>query len=277
MRTIVHLSDLHFGRVDQRLIAPITEAIKRLAPDLLVVSGDLTQRARPEQFAQAQRFLDSLPAPQVVVPGNHDIPLYNVYNRFVHPLRNYRQNISLDVEPTFFDDQIAVMGVNTARSLTFKNGRINEQQVQRIREHFSTLPEEVLKIVVTHHPFDLADGVDDDNRLGRAHMAMHELAALGVDLLLSGHLHATHAASTAGNYPIEGFAALVVQAGTATSTRGRGETNSFNVLRVRSRRIRVERHGWVESTGTFQRVHSEDFERCEQRWSAVEKPGGGKA
>ncbi|HEX7558185.1 MAG TPA: metallophosphoesterase, partial [Usitatibacter sp.] len=122
MRTLVHISDLHFGRVDSALLVPLRERIEALAPHLVVVSGDLTQRATREQFREAKAFLDTLPQPQVVVPGNHDVPLYNVFQRVLSPLGKYLSIVTSDLEPSYIDDEIAVVGVNTARSLTWKRG-----------------------------------------------------------------------------------------------------------------------------------------------------------
>src|SRR3989442_14173606 len=134
MRTLVHLSDLHFGRVDQNLIAPLIRSVAEVKPDLVAVSGDLTQRARSQQFREARAFLDSLPQPQIVVPGNHDVPLHNVFTRFLQPFDKYKRFITDDLQPVYADDEIVVVGVNTARSLTIKGGRINEEQVAGIRE-----------------------------------------------------------------------------------------------------------------------------------------------
>src|SRR5215217_6665797 len=139
MRTLVHLSDLHFGRIDEATLEPLAALIERIAPDVLVVSGDLTQRARKTQFEEARAYLERLPKPQIVVPGNHDVPLYRVWERFFNPLGKYRRHFSADLEPSFIDDEIAVIGINTARSLAFKNGRINEQQVESIRRRLAPL------------------------------------------------------------------------------------------------------------------------------------------
>src|ERR687884_624014 len=154
MRTIVHLSDLHFGRVNPALINPLLRAVREVGPDLVAISGDLTQRARSYQFQQARAFLDALPKPQIVVPGNHDIPLHNVFARFLEPLTKYKHYITDDLQPVYEDGEVAVVGVNTARSLVFKGGRINKTQVGRLREKFCSLEDDVVKVVVTHHPFD---------------------------------------------------------------------------------------------------------------------------
>lgn len=249
MRTLVHISDLHFGRVDNALLAPLRELIGDLRPDVVVASGDLTQRARSAQFRQARHYLDTLPQPQIVVPGNHDIPLYNVAARFFQPLVKYRRYITRDLAPEFVDDEIAVLGLNTARSLTFKDGRVNRRQVEYLRQRFSRSPRSVTRVVVTHHPFDLPPHKDNDDIVDRAPMAMETFARCGVDLLLAGHLHTSHTHNTSERYEIDGYAALVVQAGTATSTRSRGETNSFNVLRVQHDEIQVERYSWREGSG----------------------------
>src|SRR6266550_2681089 len=129
MRTLVHLSDLHFGRVDEQIIEPLISAVTEINPDLVAVSGDLTQRARSRQFRDARAFLNALPQPQIVVPGNHDVPLHNVFTRFLRPLDKYKRHITGDLHPTYVDDEIVVVGVNTARSLTIKGGRINADQV----------------------------------------------------------------------------------------------------------------------------------------------------
>ena len=265
MRTVAHLSDLHFGRVDPSLLDPLRRHLESLAPDLLVVSGDLTQRAKSGQFRAAREYLDTLPRPQLVVPGNHDVPLYNVFMRFAAPFARYRRIFSGDLEPAHVDDEIAVVGVNTARSLVFKGGRINERQVARVRELLCPLAESVTKILVTHHPFDVPkDSREDDQIVGRARMALEALAGCGADVFLSGHLHETHVGHTTDRYRIAGVSALVVQAGTALSTRSRGETNAFNVLRVAPRHIEVERHAWRD--GAFARAEVEAFDRSEDGW-----------
>jgi 3',5'-cyclic AMP phosphodiesterase CpdA len=241
---VVHLSDLHFGRVDAALLSPLRMRVASLRPDLVVVSGDLTQRARPAQFREARRFLDSLPGRVLAVPGNHDVPLYNVFQRFFQPFDKYRRLISADLEPAYVDDEIAVAGVNTARSAAFKGGRINREQMARTRALLCPLPDAVVKIVVTHHPFDLPPGHGERDLVGRAAQAMRVFAECGADILLSGHLHASHASDTRLRYRIDGFVALVVQAGTATSTRGRGESNSFNLLRISHPNVEVQRFSW---------------------------------
>src|SRR3982751_4742243 len=132
MRRIVHLSDLHFGRVNPTLIDPLIKIVREVEPDLVAVSGDLTQRARSYQFQQARSFLDALPQPQIIVPGNHDISLHNVFARFVEKLTKYKRYITEDLQPVYEDKELVVVGVNTARSSVFKGGRINESQVARL-------------------------------------------------------------------------------------------------------------------------------------------------
>lgn len=268
MRTIVHLSDLHFGHIEERTLAPLRAAIEALEPHLIVVSGDLTQRARLSQFRQAREYLMTLPHPQLVVPGNHDVPLYNVFKRFLAPLHNFRKVMGDDLEPSFVDDEIAVVGVNTARSLVFKGGRINEDQVARVRALLCPLPETVTKILVTHHPFDVPEGShhDKDQIVGRAKMALEQLADCGADVLLSGHLHEASVQHTAERYRIAGLSALVVQAGTATSDRTRGTTNTFNVLRTSPARITIERHAWTGAG--FACEATESFHHDGKGWHA---------
>jgi len=266
MRTLVHLSDLHFGRIDEALLEPLLGAVAAARPDVVVISGDLTQRAKAHEFEAARAYLDRLPRPQIVVPGNHDVPLYRVWERFLSPLGKYERFIGADLEPSFVDAEIAVIGINTARSLTFKNGRINKDQMKTIHRHLDPLPESVTKVVVTHHPFDLPDQEGDLELVGRARKAMKVFSDCGVDLLLAGHFHTSEAGETSGHYGMAGYSALVVQAGTATSTRGRGEQNSFNVLRVESDEIEVERQEWQPAGGAFTVAAVERFVRSGERW-----------
>jgi 3',5'-cyclic AMP phosphodiesterase CpdA len=260
MRRVAHVSDLHFGAVDSSILEILRRRLLALAPHLVVVSGDLTQRAKPEQFREARAFLDSLPKPQIVVPGNHDVPLYNVVLRLLSPLGRYKHFITDDLQPTYIDEEIAVIGVNTARSLVFKGGRINEEQVARIREKICHVDDEVTKIVVTHHPFD----GPRRQILGRAAMALERLAHCGADVLLAGHLHASRVGHTADRYDIAGISALVVQAGTATSTRMREEPNAFNLLRVEPRHIEIDQY--VLQGGEFVLRATEAFDHGHDGW-----------
>lgn len=268
MRAIVHLSDLHFGRIDPQLLGPLQQCVGALRPDVVVVSGDLTQRARVPEFTQARQFLAGLPQPQVVVPGNHDIPLYDVVRRLMRPLARYRRYISDELEPCYIDDEVVVIGVNTARSLTIKDGRVNRQQLARLTEQLASLPQQLVRIVVTHHPFDLP-GQGRRDLVGRASLAMAAFAQSGVDILLSGHMHASHAGNTARRYALGGYAALTIQAGTATSTRGRGEANAFNLIRIDGAKLELTRYGWDGAAASYRAGAPETFIRKGSSWAPV--------
>lgn len=268
MRKLVHISDIHFGRVDYAVAARLREKIIKIAPDLLVVSGDLTQRARSAQFIEARDFLDSLPKPQIVVPGNHDIPMHNPFARFITPLEKYKKYITEDLEPFFIDEEIAVIGINTARSLTIKDGNINDKQIKKIRERMCPLDEKMLKAVVTHHPFDLPAGFNEDDIVKNAERAMPLIADCGADVFLSGHLHVSHIAHTANRYKLPtGKNALVIQAGTATSTRGRGEANSFNVIEYDFPRLIVKRFECETPENGFSEAETQEFRQGEKGWT----------
>jgi 3',5'-cyclic AMP phosphodiesterase CpdA len=266
MRTIAHLSDLHFGRVDAALLLPLTNFLESTQPDLLVVSGDLTQRAKTAEFIAVRSFLDTLDMPKIIVPGNHDIPLHNVYNRFFKPLAKYQRYITTDMEPFHADEEIAVLGINTARSMTFKDGRINRLQIDRVRARLGGVAGSVVKILVTHHPFDLPPHMGSDDLVGSAPFALTQFAKCGVDLLLAGHMHSSQAVTTADRYKVGRYAALAIQAGTATSTRGRGESNAFNILRVTSGRVEVDRVRWFPESGVFEKAEMQAFSETADGW-----------
>jgi 3',5'-cyclic AMP phosphodiesterase CpdA len=276
MRKIVHISDVHFGRVDYATVRPLVRAAVEVAPDLVVVSGDLTQRARASQFREARTFLAALPSPQLVVPGNHDVPFYDVLSRFAMPYRNYRRFVGGELDPSYADAEIVVQGINTARSLTWKNGRINSEQVDLACRRFAAGPTASVKILVTHHPLDLPRQFSGEELVGGAAEAMPALAAAGVDVLLAGHYHIAHTGDTITRYPIPGFSALVVQSGTSTSSRLRDETNSFNLLEIDGRQISVDRFTWRPTEGVFASLLCERFEKSSEGWvrASTERPDG---
>jgi 3',5'-cyclic AMP phosphodiesterase CpdA len=266
MATIAHLSDLHFGRVDPRLLEPLIRTIVAAAPDLVAVSGDLTQRARDRQFRAARAFLDRLPFPRLVVPGNHDVPLHNLAARFFNPYGGYRRHIDGDLEPQFESADIVVVGLNSARNFPFDGGgRLNARQVQQASARLTSAPDGAVKIIVTHHPFDLPDTHARKHLIGRSDMAMRQLAAAGADVFLAGHLHVSHVGHAATRYPIAGHSALVVQAGTM-STRTRGESNALNLLRVEPTQIAVERLSWDEGAQNFALTWRGAFHREPNGW-----------
>ena len=235
MTRLVHLSDLHFGAHDERLVAAVEQALDALKPDLTVISGDFTQRARTEQFRDACEFLGRLRdrGHEVLgVPGNHDVPLYDVLRRFLSPLARYRRFIDETLCPFVELPGVAVLGVNTARSLTFKDGRISRDQVEFVRDTFARTSDAVVRILVTHHPlFALEVGEQVERAIGRQELALDAVADSGVDMLLAGHAH--HALSQdAGDLVTRAGGVLVVQAGTATSTRVRHQEQSFNTIDV---------------------------------------------
>ena len=270
MRTIVHLSDLHLGRLDPNVRAPLVAAVRSVSPDLMVVSGDFTQRATVKQFQAARGLLDAIGTRTLSIPGNHDIPLWNVVARTVSPLSRYKRFITPDLEPEYRDTEMIVVGVNTTRSLSWGEGRINLAQVESLLARFASAPPETTRIVVTHHPFDLPSGVHEKRLVGRAHRAMARLASAGADLFLSGHLHLSHVSHSAERYRIAGHSALIVQAGTV-SMRGRGEEPSFNILRLDRRNLALGKFLWDPAERTFKETAFGVYKRETDGWVAVEE------
>ena len=196
MARIAHLSDIHFGANDPRIVDAATAWLEERRPDLVVISGDFTQRARVGQFRQAAAWLGKLRAAglkTLVIPGNHDVPLYDVLRRFFTPLRRYRRYISHDLCPFYEDDEVAILGINTARSLTIKDGRINHDQMDMLRHRFAHVPRDKTRILVTHHPLfsmPIGKGGELSEAVGRHDDAVQAACEAGVHVALAGGLQA---------------------------------------------------------------------------------------
>lgn len=251
---------MHFGPPHlPEVAAGFLALVEERRPDLVVVSGDLTQRARPEQFRAARAFVDSIPVPTLVVPGNHDVPMYRglFLERVFAPFRAYRAHFSRDLEPEHRDAEMWVVGVNSAFNWTWKGGRITRRQRRALRQRLAAAPAGVLKVVVVHHPLIPPPGAGHHHVLRHARRAMDALAAAGVDLVLSGHLHQAYAGSSEEHYP-QGprgrRPVLVVHSGTTTSSRGRGverHRNTCNWIRMDGSTIAVSPYAWEPSLGRF--------------------------
>lgn len=266
MRTLAHISDIHFGAIDLDIAQSLLQSLTRLQPDLVVVSGDLTQRARSRQFRAARRYLDTIPFPKIIVPGNHDIPLYNIYRRFQKPLKKYQRYITGDMAPFFEDQELAALGVNTARSLTFKNGRVSVKQMHIIARKMCAVSDEKFKILVTHHPFLPPPDFPREPLVGRARRTLKTIKRCRVDLLLSGHFHQSYAGGTHAVHTMLRHSVLVIQAGTATSVRLRHhEKNAYNVVRIRPKIVDLTVQRW--NGRHFESEQPEQYLYIDQRWN----------
>ncbi|MFD2856741.1 metallophosphoesterase family protein [Seohaeicola zhoushanensis] len=193
MRRIAHLSDLHFGRDNPELLEPLVDRVNALNPDLVAISGDFTQRALHDQFREARAFIDRIAAPTLSVPGNHDVPLYNLIFRVFWPWRRYRKWIDRQLEPDFADDEMIVIGVNTVNNLAHQSGWFRRRALRRVRQAFRDTHGRRVRIVVAHHPLEHLPGEPKKPMHGAAE-AIEELARLKTDVILSGHLHSWRAA-----------------------------------------------------------------------------------
>lgn len=267
MRRVAHLSDLHFGTEEPSIVRGLLHDLHELQPQLIVVSGDLTQRARRNEFLTAREFLDRLPQPVLVVPGNHDIPLYNLAARFGWPLAGYRRAITNDLRPNFRDEELAVAGVNTARSNTWKDGRISREDIVQLQRFFTDQPRDVCKILAAHHPF--IPPVHDPTAalVGRSSEALRMLDGSGCHLILSGHLHQAYASDVRPHHVEVKRSILAIQAGTATSHRRRAEANAFNLLTVDWPRLELDVRTW--SGDQFATAGTRRWSYGRKGWSEV--------
>jgi len=268
---IAHLSDIHFGANDPTIVAATEAWLLDRRPDLIVISGDFTQRARTGQFRAAGAYVARLRAAGftvLAIPGNHDIPFYDVVRRFAAPLDRYKRFIGPDLCPWFENESVAVLGINTARSLTFKDGRINRDQLAMIHDRFEAVAPEKTRILVTHHPLfalPIGTGGELSEAVGHHQDAVVAVCRAGVHIALAGHFHRTYAESARRMVETAG-SALVIQAGTATSTRLRNdELQSFNWIHAhRNDDIELQVIAWDGSA--FQRGNHVRFTREDDDW-----------
>ncbi|MBP2227490.1 3',5'-cyclic AMP phosphodiesterase CpdA [Azospirillum agricola] len=274
MKRLAHISDLHFGRIDHKVVDGLLADLAAQRPDLIVISGDLVQRAKPRHFEAARAFLRELTAPYLVVPGNHDIPVYNVFRRFTDPFGHYRRYISADLSPIHVDSEIAVLGINTARPviLDFSEGRMNKAQIQRVREVFCELPETVFKVLFTHHPFLPPPDSPDTRLVGRHKLALPALESCGVDLMLAGHLHKAYSGDIMSHHTQVARSILVAQASTATSTRLRNEANAYNLIAIAPPQVTFEVRSWEGAAFTAGLVST--WVKRGQRWELQAQDSG---
>lgn len=270
--TLLHISDLHFG---PPYMPQVGEALLQLAPtlkpDCVVISGDMTQRATREQFASARDFLKKLPSPQVVIPGNHDVPLYRIFERLFHPHDLYREYIHPDLNQVVTLPGAVIVALDsTAPRRAISNGRVRQWQLDWAGEAFSKAGPDMLRILVAHHHFAPAPDYEQDQVMPRARRALEYFLDRDVDLILGGHLHRAYIGSSldvyAGHRPDRGI--IIVQSGTTTSRRGRArerEKNSFNLLRLENEHFRITHFMYFDDLGRFAPISQHLFPRPSKR------------
>jgi 3',5'-cyclic AMP phosphodiesterase CpdA len=264
MTTLLQVSDPHFGTEQP----PVLQALQRLAaaqrPDVLVLSGDVTQRARRRQFEAARRFVERLDAPvTIAIPGNHDIPLFNVFARVFAPYGGYRRAFGDDLEPEYESSDVLVVAVNTTRARRHKDGEVSPEQVDRVARRLRQASPAQLRVVVVHQPVMAVRPDDESNLLHGRDVAVPAWVAAGVDIVMGGHIHWPYARSLRHAYDPLPRDAWVVQAGTAVSSRVRdGVPNSVNVVRTGAatagRSCTVERWDYATGAAGFELVESHE-------------------
>lgn len=261
MKRILHISDLHFGRLIPEVVTALKHKIAELDPELVIISGDLTQRAKTSEFIEASNFLGALPSPYLIVPGNHDLSTYRVHERFLYPWKKWQRFIAEDLEPTTETATYKVIGINTARrvgnSMDWSRGRINAQQTKRINAFFETASTQQIKILVAHHPFWLPTGHEQRGLISGCEEAFENFQTNGPDIILSGHVHLDYCHVHGG--------IIVSHAGTTTSDRLLpGFPNSFNMLEGDPSNILISRYHW--SNGDFAYLTKQSFIKQYDGW-----------
>ena len=256
MTRLIHLTDLHFGLERPELTLPLADAVLRCQPDFLVVSGDLTQRARSGQFRRAMDYLNGFGLPMMVIPGNHDIPLFNLPLRFLAPRRGYLRHASADLQPMAQVGPLRLFGTDTSDPFSWRRGILHAAEVDRICTALRDSPADAVNILVCHHPLEEPPGFQRGETRG-ARAGLQRLAEAGLHLVMSGHLHAWSIGL--GITPDTPRALFQMQTGTALCGRAGEGDHGFAVLDVAPGKLQVTPWLVDESVQLFQPRPRQDF------------------
>jgi 3',5'-cyclic AMP phosphodiesterase CpdA len=264
---LIHLSDLHFGKPFLPEVAEsVLEQSREIKPDVVVVSGDLTQRAKFREFEQAAGFLKRFDAPIVVTPGNHDVPFYRIWERFLTPYRNYKRLVSPELNTVTTVAGMVIVALNSSRRLTLTNGRIRRSQLDFATGAFEHKDATAPRIVVTHHHLAPPPDFIGGNVMPFARRALKKFTELNVDLILAGHMHRSYVGSSLDFFPgdVRRRGIVIAQCGTTTSRRGRGRErfkNTFNLIKIDDQVIRIAHHAWIGDLFRFMPISEHYFPR----------------
>jgi 3',5'-cyclic AMP phosphodiesterase CpdA len=267
MRVIAHISDFHFGKTNRRTETALLKDLRDLKPDLTVISGDLTRRALLRQFKRAREFIDRLPRPKLIVPGNHDVPV-SLSHRLLAPLARYRYYINRQVSPIHKTPDFCVLGLNTTRSVAIEAGGFSRRQLKRAEKILSSFPKKALKIVVQHHPFIRPPGISRYRfPIIGAETALQTFERCGVDLILAGHFHRPHITDVKAWYPVAKRTMVHAQVGAALSKYLRHDLVGYNVLTLQKNRISITVRSW--NGRSFRERRAMIFVKSPQGWKIL--------
>ncbi len=262
MFNLVHISDLHFGREVPKVINGLKDILGEIQPERVIISGDLTQRAKHEEFSNAAHFLKSLNIPFFIVPGNHDLSAHRLIERFAYPWRKWKKYICTELEPLYTNDKYMVIGANTARRmgwyLDWSRGRINQYQVNNTISHLQNADSTQVRFLVAHHPFWLPAVYEFRHLIGGRDKALSQLSQHGLDIIMSGHVHMSYAEVVEG--------VIISHAGTTLSDRLIPEQpNSFNRITGDRSHLIIELFEW--NGEHFISRKQQHFERTPSGWT----------
>ena len=257
MALLLQISDTHFGTAQKPVMQALVQLVRTQAPDVLILSGDITQRARRRQFKAAAAYIDTLGiAARVIVPGNHDVPLFNVIARMFSPYGNFRRAFGNELEPELETAELLVLSVNSTRPKYRKDGAVDTAQIDRVAARLHAASPRQLRLVVMHHPVCAITGSDTSNLAKNHDAAIRCWSDAGADLILGGHIHLPYVLPLNTTAHPLSRSLWAVQAGTAVSSRTRGDvSNSCNILRMQADAkppaVCVERWDYQAQTDRF--------------------------
>lgn len=264
MNRIAHISNLQFGSAGKTMQNQLLESLTEQQPELVIISGDLTRRAKCDEFSEAADFLAKLKTPCLCVPGNHDLAAFNLLERFLYPWKTWRLLIDSDLEPQKSTPDYVVIGINTARRwaglFDWNQGKISRRQARGVCAALQEKSVAQLRLLVAHHPFWLPARYHHRHLIKGRDMAVSRLSRAGIDVILSGHIHRAY------NHVLDGI--IISNAGGIgfSDHLQRSQTSSYTLLAGDRRYLSIEQLNW-NGTTLFRSEKTSYFRRGQNGWT----------